>query len=193
MGTVMKLVFIILIIVVSSLNNSDITSEEISTKGLLTVEQQNRIFMIHYFEGDTANALKYLEKVEHDSLKEIILVSLSKQELYVLEFNHYFNVKFQTLVSGGKKEGWTPKGEFTIIGKLKTCPSIEYGGTMYKWNGLGKKGVRPGRYAIHGLLHQKDYEKFLGQPKSHGCVRISNSVADSFYRQTYVGLKVVII
>ena len=192
MGTLIRLSFIVLIIVISPLSNGDITSEEICTEELLTVAQQNRIFMIQYFEGDTVKALKYIEEVECDSLRQMVLISLSKQELYFIKFDYRFNVKFQTLVSSGLRKEWTPAEEYTVYCKANSCPS-PYGGILYKWNCIQKEGMKLGSHGIHGLLNNKEYEKYLGKQKSHGCVRISNSIADYFYSLTYVGLKVVII
>ena len=111
------------------------------------------------------------------------------------------------LLENGKNQKWlfkTPKGEFRILGK-KTDPVwkkpdwafVEDGLTIpspnhssrYEYGVLGDYALMLGHgYMIHGTL----YQRFLGLPVTHGCIRLNDEDLKIVYRSLDVGAKVFI-
>lgn len=98
----------------------------------------------------------------------------------------------------------TPKGVFTIKGKI-TDPVwhkpdwafVEEGlpippanhPSRYEYGVLGDYALALGDgYMIHGTL----YKRFLGQPVTHGCVRLNDEDLEAVYKTLPVGAKVFI-
>ena len=113
---------------------------------------------------------------------------MKKQELY----QQLNGVTIRThRVSTGKPGMATPKGEYTIGNKSKRAWSKTYGLWMPYW--LGLKGSRMG---IHELPEwpggYKEGANHLGQPVSHGCIRLGVKAAEILYEWTEVGTKVTI-
>ncbi len=111
------------------------------------------------------------------------------------------------LLKNGDQQQWmfkTPKGEFRIQGKT-TSPVwkkpdwafIEEGlpvpssghYSRYEYGVLGDYALSLGHgYLIHGTL----YQRFLGLPVTHGCIRMNDSDLELVYRTLSVGSKVYI-
>ena len=125
---------------------------------------------------------------ESKKLTKTITIDLKKQELY----QQLNGVTIRThRVSTGKPGMATPKGEYTIGNKSKRAWSKTYGLWMPYW--LGLKGTRMG---IHELPEwpggYKEGANHLGQPVSHGCIRLGVKAAEILYEWTEVGTKVTI-
>jgi hypothetical protein len=109
-----------------------------------------------------------------------IEIDLSKQKIYAKENGR---VVFSGNVSTGKKGHATPRGTFRILDKERYHVSNKYpepngGAKMPYMHRLTNKGV-----AIH--------QGFLpGYPDSHGCIRVSKSIAKKLWRWSKVGIKV---
>lgn len=93
-------------------------------------------------------------------------------------------------VSTGKASMPTPKGHFTIYNKLPKAWS-NYGLWMPYW-----LGMQYGLFGIHELPvwpnGYKEGENHLGQPVSHGCIRLGVGPAKFIYNWTPVGTPVYI-
>jgi len=112
-----------------------------------------------------------------------------------------------TLLKNGDQQEWmfkTPKGEFKILSKT-TSPIwkkpdwafIEVGlpvpsknhWSRFEYGVLGDYALNLGQgYLIHGTL----YQRFLGLPVTHGCVRLSDANLKLVYTSLNQGSKVYI-
>ena len=111
------------------------------------------------------------------------------------------------LLKNGDEQQWmfnTPRGEFRIRGKttspvwkkpdwafieegLPVPPSNHY--SRYEAGVLGDYALDLGRgYLIHGTL----YQRFLGLPVTHGCIRLGDENLELVYRSLQTGSKVYI-
>lgn len=111
------------------------------------------------------------------------------------------------LLKNGDHQQWmfkTPKGEFRILGKT-TSPVwkkpdwafVEEGlpvpplndNSRFEYGVLGDYALSLGHgYLIHGTL----YQRFLGLPVTHGCIRLNDENLELVYRSLKVGSKVYI-
>jgi L,D-transpeptidase ErfK/SrfK len=111
------------------------------------------------------------------------------------------------LLRNGEEQQWmfsTPKGEFRVQGKtvspvwkkpdwafveegLPVPPPDHY--TRYEYGVLGDYALSLGHgYLIHGTL----YQRFLGLPVTHGCIRMNDESLELVYNSLEVGSKVYI-
>jgi L,D-transpeptidase ErfK/SrfK len=111
------------------------------------------------------------------------------------------------LLKNGAEQQWmfkTPKGEFRIQGKTTSpvwkkpdwafvedglpVPSANHY-TRFEYGVLGDYALSLGDgYLIHGTL----YQRFLGLPVTHGCIRLNDENLELVYRSLQVGSKVYI-
>jgi L,D-transpeptidase ErfK/SrfK len=111
------------------------------------------------------------------------------------------------LLKRGDKQQWmfkTPKGEFKIRSKKKEpvwkkpdwafveaglpVPSANHS-SRFEYGVLGDYALTLGDgYLIHGTL----YQRFLGLPVTHGCVRLNDANLELVYKTLNVGAKVYI-
>jgi L,D-transpeptidase ErfK/SrfK len=111
------------------------------------------------------------------------------------------------LLKGGDQQEWlfkTPKGEFRIKGKTRfpvwkkpdwafieeglPVPPVNHS-SRYEYGVLGEYALSLGDgYLIHGTL----YQRFLGLPVTHGCVRLNDDDLEFVYQKLYAGSKVFI-
>ncbi len=111
------------------------------------------------------------------------------------------------LLKNGENEQWmfkTPKGEFRIQGKTtspvwkkpdwafveegKPVPSSNHS-SRFEYGVLGDYALSLGHgYLIHGTL----YQRFLGLPVTHGCIRLNDENLELVYHSLQVGSKVYI-
>ncbi len=133
------------------------------------------------------------------------------------EFSLYKNTKLvrkdkcstgsYVLLKKGDSQEWmfkTPKGEFKIRNKT-TAPVwkkpdwafVEEGlpvpspnhRSRFEYGVLGDYSLSLGQgYLIHGTL----YQRFLGLPVTHGCVRLNDENLDLIYKTMPIGSKVFI-
>ena len=137
-----------------------------------------------------------MENVTYPDLKKYdnlsVSVSIKKQRMKILSGNETI---FETVVSTGrdKKENATPVGDFVIEPERQE----------YFFNADSGEGARyavsfkdHGIYLFHslpinddGYIIQEEAEQ-LGQPSSHGCVRMSMENAKWFYENIPEGIPV---
>lgn len=111
------------------------------------------------------------------------------------------------LLKGGDSQEYmfkTPKGEFKIRGKIESpvwrkpdWAFVEEGlpvpsqghSSRYEYGVLGDYALSLGDgYLIHGTL----YQRFLGLPVTHGCIRLNDENLELVYKTLSIGSKVYI-
>jgi L,D-transpeptidase YbiS len=112
-----------------------------------------------------------------------------------------------TLLDAGENQQWifkTPKGQFRILGKVADpvwnkpdWAFVEEGLPVppknhpdrYEYGTLGDYALALGQgYLIHGTL----YQRFLGLPVTHGCIRLGDEDLKIVYKNLDIGSKVFI-
>lgn len=112
-----------------------------------------------------------------------------------------------TLLDAGENQQWifkTPKGEFRILGKVADplwrkpdWAFIEEGlpvpppnhHSRFEYGTLGDYALNLGQgYLIHGTL----YQRYLGLPVTHGCIRLGDDDLKMVYQNLNIGSKVYI-
>lgn len=112
-----------------------------------------------------------------------------------------------TLLDAGDDKKWifkTPKGMFHIQGKVadpvwikpdwafieEGLPVPHKGSPLrYEYGTLGDYALSLGKgYLIHGTL----YQRFLGLPVTHGCIRLGDKDLEAVYKNLNIGSKVFI-
>lgn len=111
------------------------------------------------------------------------------------------------LLKSGEEQKWifkTPKGQFRIQGKITSpvwrkpdwafveeglpIPPQEHE-SRYEHGVLGDYAMSLGHgYLIHGTL----YQRFLGLPVTHGCIRLNDEDLEAVYHSLGIGSKVFI-
>ncbi|MDP4680055.1 MAG: L,D-transpeptidase, partial [Cyclobacteriaceae bacterium] len=111
------------------------------------------------------------------------------------------------LLKNGDQQQWmfkTPKGIFKILGKTTSpvwkkpdwafveaalpVPSANHS-SRFEYGVLGDYSLSLGNgYLIHGTL----YQRFLGLPVTHGCIRLNDENLEMVYKTLKVGAKVYI-
>jgi lipoprotein-anchoring transpeptidase ErfK/SrfK len=117
-------------------------------------------------------------------VRRVVLVSTADRRLAVLEDGNvlaYFPVAVGAAVSP------SPTGEFEIANRVAD-PAYYHDGVVMaasehspvgtRWIGLNLKG-----YGIHGT----NAPESIGQPASHGCIRLKNRDVERLYAMLHVG------
>jgi len=135
-----------------------------------------------------------------------ILVSLSTQRAYLLVGG---KTAVDTPISSGKRNGWTPKGEFVILEKDPNHESNLYGNFVDKAGRVVRSGisskldVAPSGTHYHGAA-MKYFMRLTpegiglhvgilpGYPASHGCIRLPLEMAKLIYNTVELGTPVTV-
>jgi lipoprotein-anchoring transpeptidase ErfK/SrfK len=134
--------------------------------------------------------ISVIENIDYsDSANFRIEVDLPRQRLIVFYSDEILK---EFICSGGTPGDDTPVGEYTTIEKIEYSWVERYNVGAYYW-------VRFfGNYLIHsvpfdenGEMIIEEFEK-LGQPASHGCIRLRLEEAKWLYDTLPLGVKVVI-
>lgn len=123
-----------------------------------------------------------------------IEIDLSAQRIHLIEGDAYHQT---FLISTGKWDTPTPRGEFKIKNQIETAWSKRYGLFMPNWMGLETANTNfYDGYGIHGLPYwpngAREGESHLGRPVSHGCIRLGSEEIKYLYGWVQVGTPVVI-
>ena len=145
-----------------------------------------------------------LDRASIDPLS--IVVSLSKQRVYLQVGG---KVAIDSPISSGKRSGWTPKGEFSVLEKDPDHQSTLYGDFV---DGSGRK-VKSGvstrvDSAPSGTHFRGASMKFFmrltpqgvgmhagflpGYPASHGCIRLPLEAAKMIYGKVGINTPVTV-
>ncbi len=146
-----------------------------------------------------------LERMTPDTAR--IVVSISKQRAFLIANDQ---IVIDTPVSTGKRAGWTPTGDFTILQKNKEHRSNIYGSYVDNKGRIVRSGVSTRidsapsgtrfvgapmwhfmRLTWTGIgLHEGELP---GYPASHGCIRLPGHIAEMIFGKVVVGTPVSII
>lgn len=120
-------------------------------------------------------------------------VDLSSQRLYLISDQ---TIDLVTSVSTGKWSTPTPIGEFTIKNHIRTAWSNRFKLYMPFWMAIKKETGEYDGYGIHGLPYWPggfvEGESHIGQPASHGCIRVGSAHVQYVYDWVTDGTKVFI-
>ena len=136
-----------------------------------------------------------------------VLVSLSRQRAYLYAGNQ---VAIDTPVSSGKKAGFTPTGNFTIMQKDPNHRSNIYGNFLDSRGRVVRGGVSARIDSAPSGTHFEGAPMFYfmrltsegvgmhigilpGYPASHGCIRLPAEIAPQIYAHVKVGTPVQVV
>ncbi len=122
------------------------------------------------------------------TVSKSIVISLAQQRLYCMENNRIVGV-FRC--STGAPSTPTPPGNYRVLYHAREMPITRYPGTVcYYWLAFTANAGIHAWPAYNG--HYSDYSS-LGQPVSHGCVRLHPNEAPVVYYWAPDGIPVIII
>lgn len=113
-------------------------------------------------------------------------INLATQSLLVLGKEDLL-IK-QIPVSTGRRGYPTPPGQYSVRSKARRAYSQKYEAMMLNWMAISRNG----EYGIHAL-QGKSYERHLGRPASHGCIRVSFANSVYLYNNVIIGTEVEIV
>lgn len=131
-----------------------------------------------------------------------IVISLSRQRVYLLLGGE---LAIDSPIASGRKEGWTPKGSFTVLEKDLNHHSNRYGDLVDGEGRVIRKNVTCG--AAGGTFRGASMKYFLrltwegvgmhagilpGYPASHGCIRLPREVAERLFKIVPTGTPVLV-
>ena len=132
----------------------------------------------------------------------VVKVSLSKQQVYVMEGNRPLLV---TATCVGVPQHPTPKGSFTVYSKIKEKRSGTYGFAVNNSTGEARPAERSWvkgneHYVGHPMPFWVEFAPGYGfhmeyvwpMPRSHGCLRLHRNDAPKFWELTKIGTPVLI-
>lgn len=136
-----------------------------------------------------------------------VLVSLSKQRAYVYGGGQ---LAIDTPISSGKKAGFTPTGNYTIIQKDPNHRSNIYGNFVDSRGRIVRGGVSSRIDSAPSGSHFQGAPMFYfmrltsegvgmhigilpGYPASHGCIRLPAEIAPQIYARVKVGTPVQVV
>ncbi len=139
-----------------------------------------------------------LEKADKEPIA--ILISLSKQRAYLLVGG---KVAVDSPISSGRRNGWTPKGDFLILEKDPNHFSNLYGNFVDRNGRVIRSGVSsrmdaaPSGTTFQGApmkyfmrLNEKGVGMHAGilpgYPASHGCIRLPQEMAALIYSKVTI-------
>lgn len=159
--------------------------------GALTPTDEAAIQASEQAVQDASSSLQSVEVSESDAVKPYhIKVSLSAQQVTVLDKNNRVVKCF--LCSTGLTGYDTPKGTYKVSSRGKSFYSTKYAEGAYYWVSFY------GNYLFHSIPFDKDKHlelseaEKLGQPASHGCVRLPVDAAKWIYDNIPDGTSVLI-
>jgi lipoprotein-anchoring transpeptidase ErfK/SrfK len=136
-----------------------------------------------------------------------VLVSLSRQRAYVYAGTQ---LAIDTPISSGKKAGFTPTGNYTIIQKDPNHRSNIYGNFLDSRGRVVRGGVSARIDSAPSGTHFEGAPMFYfmrltpegvgmhigilpGYPASHGCIRMPAEIAPQIYARVKLGTPVQVV
>lgn len=210
-------ILLFFIFVMLILNTPEFQNEAFMVKAWFAnppVTKEKSIEGIAKLELKSQNNISSLEKkfAKLMPTKPYIVVNTTENRFYLRKINHdtirtgvCSTGKNEVLIVGEKRIVFkTPKGVFTVKNKRTNRPwikpdwaYIEEGlpvpsarsADRIEWGALGDYALEIGdSYMLHGTL----YQRFLGLPVTHGCVRLGDEDLEVIYNSLSVGSKVFI-
>ena len=208
-GAVITMVAVLLIVVLVNLQSlmislaasDNLVKTDTDTKTKLITDLENQVAVLD--KKLSANIPKNSYLVVNSTANEFYLykgTSLIKSD--ICSTGSYILLK-----GNDSKKQWmfkTPKGEFKILNKTKDpvwkkpdwafveeglpVPSANHS-SRFEYGVLGDYSLSIGDgYLIHGTL----YQRFLGLPVTHGCIRLNDANLELVYKSLPIGAKVYI-
>jgi lipoprotein-anchoring transpeptidase ErfK/SrfK len=135
-----------------------------------------------------------------------IVVSLSKQRAYLLVGGR---VAVDTPISSGRRNGWTPKGNFSVLEKDPNHHSTLYGNFVDSSGRVVRSGVSsridaapsgtrfsgaPMKYFLRMTPQGVGMHAGIlpGYPASHGCIRLPQEMAEIIYSKVSLNTPVTV-
>jgi lipoprotein-anchoring transpeptidase ErfK/SrfK len=136
-----------------------------------------------------------------------VVVSLSRQRAYLYAGTQ---VAIDTPISSGKKAGFTPTGDFTVLQKDPNHRSNIYGNFVDARGRVVRAGVSSRIDSAPSGSHYEGAPMFYfmrltnegvgmhigilpGYPASHGCIRMPAEIAPQFYARVKLGTRVQVV
>jgi lipoprotein-anchoring transpeptidase ErfK/SrfK len=124
-----------------------------------------------------------------------VLVSLSKQNIYVMEGDRCL---MAVACSVGIPEKPTPRGSFTIYSKQEQKRSGSYGFSVSGDHVVPSTGGGAGRYVGYPMGYWCEFAPAYGfhqgfvhpVPRTHGCIRLHGEAAPKFFALVRIGTPV---
>lgn len=208
--TLIMLPLIVLMVSFPIQSSNDSPNKVFVRKNQIPLQVRNFIWLDNFCEGDTLKMKEYwhaiygntriflferdeegemLPHVELGScrLKGKIFVNIKQQKLSYVEFIDTFRIAYETKISSGRWEKSTPRGDFKITKKRLLRNSKKYGGTMVNW-----LCISPDESVGIHALRNRSYERNLGKPVSHGCIRVSTIASQALYKIVPISTPVII-
>jgi L,D-transpeptidase catalytic domain len=131
----------------------------------------------------------------NDPSKVRVRVSLSKQNIYVMEGERCL---MAVACSVGVPAKPTPRGSFTIYAKEEHKRSGSYGFSVQGDRVVPSTGGGAGRYVGYPMGYWCEFAPAYGfhqgyvhlQPRTHGCIRLHGEAAAKFYALVHIGTPV---
>src|SRR5437763_8040511 len=131
----------------------------------------------------------------NDPSKVVVKVSLSRQNVYVMEGDRCL---MAVACSVGIPNKPTPRGSFTIYSKQEHKRSGSYGFSVQGNNILPSTGGGPGRYVGYPMGYWCEFAPAYGfhqgfvhpYPRTHGCIRLHGEAAPKFFALVRIGTPV---
>jgi lipoprotein-anchoring transpeptidase ErfK/SrfK len=129
-------------------------------------------------------AAAYARAQENQGLERRIVVSIPDRQLALVEDGRVVKT---FAIAVGAPESPSPDGTFTIINRIprptwyapgKVVPPGKHNPLGTRWLGLSLKG-----FGIHGT----NMPRSIGQPKSHGCIRMRNRDVNVLFEMVRIG------
>ena len=188
-------------IMISIAAQEDVVKVDKETEATLLTDMQNQLAVLD--KKLSANIPKNNYLVVNSTVNEFYLykgTNLVKSD--ICSTGSYILLK-----GNDSKKQWmfkTPKGEFKILNKTKDpvwkkpdwafveeglpVPSPNHS-SRFEYGVLGDYSLSIGDgYLIHGTL----YQRFLGLPVTHGCIRLDDANLELVYKSLPIGSKVFI-
>ncbi|KYG77147.1 L,D-transpeptidase [Roseivirga echinicomitans] len=205
LATTMVLLLLVLVkiqtIMISLTAQEDVVKVDKETEAALLTDMQNQLAVLD--KKLSANIPKNNYLVVNSTVNEFYLykgTNLIKSD--ICSTGSYILLK-----GNDSKKQWmfkTPKGEFRILNKTKDpvwkkpdwafvedglpVPSPNHS-SRFEYGVLGDYSLSIGDgYLIHGTL----YQRFLGLPVTHGCIRLDDANLELVYKSLPIGSKVFI-
>ena len=133
----------------------------------------------------------------NDPSKVRVLVSLSQQNVYVMEGDRSLMAAAINVGMGSKP---TPRGNFTIYSKQEHKRSGSYGFSVQGDRIVPSTGGGPGRYVGYPMGYWCEFAPAYGfhqgfihpAPHTHGCIRLPADTARKFFSEVPVGTLVTV-
>src|SRR5216110_750894 len=131
----------------------------------------------------------------NDPSKVVVKVSLSKQNVYVMEGDRCL---MAVACSVGIPAKPTPKGHFTIYSKQEHKRSGSYGFSVEGDRVIPSTGGGSGRYVGYPMGYWCEFAPAYGfhqgfvhpYPRTHGCIRLHGEAAPKFFALVRIGTPV---